>query len=77
MADRPDMFQGEPDYVPDFWGRAEKGQAEEVDDTVFRFTVTQDDALRYPDLKPGSRLLLAKSTDGYVVHRLLPPRQTN
>jgi hypothetical protein len=77
MADRPDIFQGEPRYVPDFWGRAQNGLAEEVDETVFRFTITQGDAKRYPELKPGERLLLAKSIDGFVVHRLLPPRRTN
>jgi hypothetical protein len=76
MTDRPDSFEGEPEYVQDFWGRAQKGGAE-VDDTVYKFTITREDSQKYPELKPGMRLLLAKSTDGLVFHELLPPRMTN
>jgi len=76
MNDRPDTFEGEPAYVQDFWDRAKNGGAE-VDETVYKFTITKEDSEKYPELKPGMRLLLAKSPDGFVFHDLLPPRLTN
>ena len=77
MTKRPDKFQGEPEYVSDFWERAQNGGASEIDGTVFRFTVTREDSERYSDLKPGMRLLLAETPDGSVFHKLLAPRMTN
>lgn len=78
MTDRSDMFEGQPEYVRDFWDRAQRGEADEVDETVFRFTITKDDAEKYPELKPGSRLILAKSAvEERVICDLLPPRRTN
>jgi hypothetical protein len=76
MIDRPDSFEGEPEYVQDFWDRAQKGGAE-VDDTVYKFTITREDSEKYSELKPGMRLLLAKSTDGFIFHKLLLPRMTS
>lgn len=76
MIDRPDAFEGEPSYVQDFWERAQNGGAE-VDGTVYKFIITKEDSERYPELKPGMRLLLAKSTDGFVFHDLLPPKSAN
>jgi hypothetical protein len=75
VTGRPDELEGAPDFVCDFWGRAVGGRADEVDGTVFRFTITRDDSEKYPNLEPGMRLLLAKSTDGFVFHELLPPRK--
>jgi hypothetical protein len=77
MIDRPGKFQGEPEYVPDFWDRAQNGGANEVDGTVFKFVITKEDSEKYPELKPGTRLLLAESTDGFVFHEVIPPRRTN
>lgn len=77
MPEPIEKFQGEPEYVPDFWERAQKGLAEEVDGTVFRFTITPEDAEKYPELKIGMRLLIAESTDGFVFHKILAPRITN
>lgn len=76
MTNRPDAFEGEPEYVKDFWDRAKEGKAES-DETVYKFIITKVDSEKYPELKPGMRLLLAKSTDGYIIHRLLPPKLTN
>jgi hypothetical protein len=76
MTDRPDSFEGEPEYVQYFWDKAQKGGAE-VDDTVYKFTITREDSKKYPELKPGMRLLLAKSTDGFIFHDILPPRVTS
>ena len=70
-------FQGEPEYVPYFWDKALKGLANEVDDTVYKFTITSEDVAKFPELKVGGRIFLAKSTDGYVFHELLPPKRTN
>ena len=78
MTDRSDMFEGQPEYVQDFWDRAQRGEAEEVDGTVFRFTITMEDSEKYPELKVGARLILAKAFDGCMVYSdLLPPRRTN
>jgi hypothetical protein len=72
-----DKFQGEPKFVLDFWERAQKGMADEVDDTIFKFTITAEDVAKYPELKPGMRLFLTESTDGFVFHELLPPKRSN
>jgi hypothetical protein len=78
MTGRPDMFEGQPEYVKDFWGRAQRGEADEVDGTVFRFTITKEDSEKYHELKVGSRLILAKAFDECMVcSELLPPRRTN
>lgn len=77
MVDQVGKFQGEPEFVSDFWERALNGHADEVDETVFKFIVTEDDARKYPELKPGMRLLLTESTDGFVFHELLPPKRSN
>jgi hypothetical protein len=69
-------FQGEPEFVPDFWARAQNGEACEVDETVFSFIITEGDSAKYPELKPGMKLMLAQSPDGCVFHELLPPRGT-
>ena len=77
MANNPNRFDGEPDFVPYFWKRAEAGLADEVDESVYKFTITREDADRYPTLKPGMRLLLASSPQGEVMHQLLAPRKAN
>lgn len=77
MPDQPDRFEGLPSYVAVFWERAQSGLAEEVDGTVFRFTISAKDAIAYPELKPGMRLMLAESVDGFIHHELLPPRLMN
>lgn len=77
MVDRPDRFEGLPPYVEDFWKRAQVGLAEEVDGTIFKFTISEKDASTYPELKPGMRIMLAESVDGYIHHELFPPRRTN
>jgi hypothetical protein len=77
MTYQPDKLEGLPEYVAVFWRRAREGLADEVDDTVFKFTVTPEDAKVYPELKPGMRLFLAESTDGFVIYDLLQPRRTN
>lgn len=77
MTDPLKKFQGEPEYVSDFWERAQAGHADEVDETVFRFTITKEDAEKYPELKPGMRLLVTESTDGFVFHEILDPKVTN
>lgn len=77
MADRPDKFEGLPSYVAVFWERAQAGLAEEVDGSIFKFTISTEDASTYPELKPGMRLMLAESVDGYIHQELLPPRRLN
>lgn len=77
MTDRPDKFEGLPSYVAVFWERAQSGLADEVDGTVFKFTISVEDARVFPNLEPGMRLLLAESVDGFIHHELLPPRHTN
>jgi len=72
-----EKFQGEPKYVPDFWERAQIGLADEIDGTVFRFTITKEDAEKYPELKPGMRLLITESTDGFIFHEVLAPKVAN
>lgn len=77
MTDRPDKFEGLPPYVAVFWERAQAGLAEEVDETVFKFTISPEDASTYPELKPGMRLMIVESVDGFIHHELLPPRKMN
>lgn len=75
--DNPNKFEGEPDFVPYFWQRAQEGLADEVDGPVFKFRITREDAEKYPELKPGMLLMLAESAQGEVTHQLLGPRRTN
>jgi len=77
MTDRPDKFEGLPPYVAVFWERAQAGLAEEVDGSVFKFTISTEDASNYPELKLGMRLMIAESVDGFIHHELLPPRRLN
>ncbi len=75
--DNPNKLEGEPEFVLDFWQRAQDGQADEVDGPVFKFRITREDAEKYPELKPGMLLMLAESAQGEVLHQLLGPRVTN
>jgi hypothetical protein len=72
-----DKFEGLPEYVVVFWGRAINGLADEVDGTVFKFNITPEDARDHPDLKPGQRLFITESADGFIIHEVLQARRTN
>jgi hypothetical protein len=71
MTSSPGKFEGEPEYVPDFWAKAMEGLADTREDGVFSFTITEDDAQKYPELVAGQRLLLSESTDGFVFSRVV------
>jgi hypothetical protein len=73
----PEKFEGLPAYVVVFWELALEGLADEVDGTVFKFNITPEVSILYPELKAGMRLLLTESTDGFVFYDLLPQRRTN
>lgn len=66
MSSRPDKFEGEPAYVPEFWDRAMEGLADGQEADVFSFIITESDSQRYPELVAGNTLLLTESTDGFV-----------
>jgi hypothetical protein len=71
MSSRPGKFEGEPEYVPDFWARAMEGFADSHENGVLSFTITEEDVQRYPELVAGQKLLLTESTDGFVFSRIV------
>jgi hypothetical protein len=77
MTDRSDKFEGLPTYVAVFWERVLLGLAEELEGSIFKFTISIEDARNYPELKPGMRLMLVRSVDGFIHYELLPPRRMN
>ena len=50
MSSSPGKFEGEPEYVPDFWDRAMEGFADIHEEGVFSFTITEEDVQKYPKL---------------------------
>ena len=78
MTDRPNNIEENPEFVSDFWGRAKRGEADEVDNTLFKFIVTHGDIEKYPELKPGMRVIVAKSPyDEEVKCKILQPLPAN
>ncbi len=71
MIESPGEFQGEPEYVPEFWDRAREGLADSDEDGVFSFTITEEDSKKYPALVVGQKLLLTESPDGFVFSRVV------
>jgi hypothetical protein len=71
MSSRPGKFEGEPEYVPEFWARAMEGFADSLEKGVLSFTITEEDVQRYPELVAGQKLLLTESTDGFVFSRIV------
>jgi hypothetical protein len=71
MSSRPEKFEGEPEYVPEFWARAMEGFADNHENGVLSFTITEEDVQRYPELVAGQKLLLTESTDGFVFSRIV------
>jgi hypothetical protein len=71
MSSRPGKFEGEPGYVPEFWARAMEGFADNHEEGVLSFTITEEDARKYPELVVGHKLLLTESTDGFVFSRIV------
>jgi len=71
MSSESGKFEGEPGYVPEFWDRALQGLADNQEDNVYSFTITEDDVRKYPELVVGQKLLLSESTDGFVFSRIV------
>lgn len=67
----PGKFEGEPNYVPDFWDRAMDGFADTDLDGTFIFNITEEDHAKYPELPVGSRLYLVESCEGFVFSRVV------
>jgi hypothetical protein len=67
----PDRFEGEPDYVSDFWDKALRGLADSTEDGIFGFDITPEDSKKYPGLLVGQKLMLAESSDGFVYSKLI------
>ena len=70
MTTTQSNFPEDPSYVQEFWERATERLGK-----ALVYIVMAQDAKRYPELAPGSRVhLLKDEIDGFIHHLVLPPR---
>lgn len=63
----PGKFEGEMIYVPYYWALGLAGFADHDDGRVFRFNITQEDRVLFPELPKHRRVLrLSESDSGFV-----------
>ena len=65
---RPGKFEGEPDYVENYWSAALSGFADMDDGYRFGFVIGGSDAFEYPELRKdlGRALVLQVDDNGFV-----------
>jgi hypothetical protein len=66
-----DKFDGEPDYVLEFWNRAIAGQAHDDRNNVYIFNITEKDHRHYPELPVASQLYLIEDSVGFILSLVL------
>lgn len=62
----PGKFEGEPIWAPYFWESFLMGDADDDDDTVLTFNVTDTDRKEFPELNDVAQVLLQETESGFV-----------
>lgn len=62
----PGKFDGEPRYVPFFWGQYLDGWYDVDDGTYVTFNVTKEDRMIFPELRRRRCVRLVERDDGFV-----------
>jgi len=70
----PGRFEGEPYFVPFFWGLTLEGLHDEQLGSLFKVVIRREDKMLFPELKEEFDLFLWEDDSGFVHHSFAVPQ---
>lgn len=64
----PGKFEGEPEWVPEFWGHVMMGLCQDNEDGTYTVYVENTDIEKWPELQGTTGVVLDVDDNGFVHH---------